>query len=441
MLRATAFPAPFNSVPVLTRAHTCHSLAPARVVHSRSSFVSLFGFQQFRQPYVNLRTVRGGRFVAAAAKKQRRRDGAGSVRMDEEEDDDIGDTGNEYDEEDEEEDEEGEDDDDDDEEIMLPLEQMKKWYMEKPLGFGEGKVYDTSIEDKLLEEMRKSIEAQAANLKKLKSNPLKPASNKKVVPIGVRVRLVNLPRKKNIHRDLKSALQGIPGIMNIVPAVTGNKKTRDPICKGFAFVDFKHEKDAVRFVELYTGQTLTFGKIQKQIKCELVNVPSSSSSPELSKNVNAATRLMVSAFEEDSNEDSNMDESALISWDGTNSDDSDDDMDNQIYGEEQEGDEENEMAFAALKMDSDDSMEMSIDSEINSLPSEQVNGNPTAEQKSSAKDKQENSLKKKQTSKKKAKKVLDVPGSAKRLKIKEKAVLSDVFSKYGLKAALASKDS
>lgn len=69
-----------------------------------------------------------------------------------------------------------------------------------------------------------------------------------VVPVGSRVRLVNLPKKKNIHRDLKSAFGGIPGIIDIVPAVTGNKKTRDPICKGFAFVDFMHEEDAVRCV-------------------------------------------------------------------------------------------------------------------------------------------------------------------------------------------------
>lgn len=62
------------------------------------------------------------------------------------------------------------------------------------------------------------------------------------------MRLVNLPKKKNILRDLKSALQGIPGIINIAPAVIGNKKTRDPICKGFAFVDFKREEDAVRCV-------------------------------------------------------------------------------------------------------------------------------------------------------------------------------------------------
>lgn len=70
----------------------------------------------------------------------------------------------------------------------------------------------------------------------------------KVVPTRGRVRLVNLPKKKNIDRDLKLAFQGIPGITNVVPAVIGNKKTRDPICKGFAFVDFKHEEDAVRCV-------------------------------------------------------------------------------------------------------------------------------------------------------------------------------------------------
>lgn len=69
-----------------------------------------------------------------------------------------------------------------------------------------------------------------------------------VVPSGVRVRVVNLPKKKNIHRDLKSAFVGVPGILNIVPAVYGNKKTREPICKGFAFVAFKSEEDATRYL-------------------------------------------------------------------------------------------------------------------------------------------------------------------------------------------------
>lgn len=115
---------------------------------------------------------------------------------------------------------------------------------------------------------------------------------------------------------------------------------------------------------------------------------------------------MVSAFEEDSNEVFNMDDSAFSSWDGTNLDDSD---------EQQESGRENEEFATALKVDCDDGVEMRIDfSETNSLPSEQVNRNPTTEQKSSTKARQENASKKKLTSKKIVKKVLDVPGSAKR---------------------------
>ncbi|XP_057448416.1 uncharacterized protein LOC130739957 [Lotus japonicus] len=173
-----------------------------------------------------------------------------------------------------------------------------------------------------------------------------------VIPIGGRVRLANLPKKRNIDRDLKSAMQGVPGIINIVPAVTGNKKTRDPICKGFAFVDFKRKKDAVRCVELCAGQTITFGKIQKQIKCEVVNAQSSSSSLQLSKNPGALP-----------------------------------------------------------------------------LPSEQ-----------GTKVRQENAPKKKLISKKKVKKVLEIPGSAKRLKIEKKSILTRIFSKYGSRPVVASKD-
>ena len=57
------------------------------------------------------------------------------------------------------------------------------------------------------------------------------------------MRVVNLPKKKSIHRDLKVAFDGVSGIINISPAVSGNKKTKDPVCKGFAFVDFKREVD------------------------------------------------------------------------------------------------------------------------------------------------------------------------------------------------------
>lgn len=58
--------------------------------------------------------------------------------------------------------------------------------------------------------------------------------------------VINLPKKKNVHRDLKTAFKDVQGIINIIPAVSGNKKTKDPICKGFAFVDFKSEEDAAR---------------------------------------------------------------------------------------------------------------------------------------------------------------------------------------------------
>ncbi|CAL5397695.1 unnamed protein product [Camellia sinensis] len=67
--------------------------------------------------------------------------------------------------------EDDDDDDEEDEEMFVPLMNMKKWIENKPSGFGEGKVYDTSIEDNLLEEMLQSREAQLANINKLKNSP------------------------------------------------------------------------------------------------------------------------------------------------------------------------------------------------------------------------------------------------------------------------------
>lgn len=65
-------------------------------------------------------------------------------------------------EDDEEEEEEGVD-------LDLPTREMKRWFADKPKGFGEGKVYDTLMEDELLEEIEQSRAAQLANLAKLKS--------------------------------------------------------------------------------------------------------------------------------------------------------------------------------------------------------------------------------------------------------------------------------
>lgn len=67
-----------------------------------------------------------------------------------------------------------------------------------------------------------------------------------VIPSGPSVRLGNLPKKKNIHRDLQAAFKGFKGIVKISPAVTGNWKTRDPVCKGFAYVELVSEEAAIR---------------------------------------------------------------------------------------------------------------------------------------------------------------------------------------------------
>ncbi|KAI9124940.1 hypothetical protein K1719_003556 [Acacia pycnantha] len=399
-----------------------------------SSFMLCCKSVQFLHSCVNLNAVYGNGFGVCASKKRGQAGAVGIVEADDFEEDggnddyDFGDF-----------DDEEEDEDEDDEGVVMPLEKMSKWLMNRPRGFGVGKMYDTSVEDKMLDEMRKSREAQAANLNKLKNNLTLPGANKdeekkaQDVKKGVQVRLVNLPKKKNVHRDLKLAFQGIPGVVDLVPAVSGNKKTRDPVCKGFAFVYFKCEEDATRFVQLYSGQTITFGKIQKRIKCELLNENSPvSSSLESSQddNTTAATpEIVVPAIEENPNEDPNMDNSVISSWDETASSSGEWDL---IYRAEQV--EENEDSAATLNVDDDDhTVELQIDSEINSL---------SLEQKSPAKPKQVNVAKKKPPSKEKVKKVpkLEVLGSAKRLKIKEKAVFSGVLSKYGSKAAFASKD-
>lgn len=166
-------------------------------------------------------------------------------------------------------------DDDDDDEVIIPLRNMKKWLENKPRGFGVDKEYDTSVEDKLMEEIEQSRKAQLANINKLKNNPVKANTKQvqqdKVVQDGLCVRLVNLPKKMNVDKDLRVAFKGVSGIVNIVPVVTGNKKTRNPVCKGMAYINFKSKDEAQRFVQMFSGRSISFGKVQKQIKCEMIN--------------------------------------------------------------------------------------------------------------------------------------------------------------------------
>ncbi|CAN1852709.1 hypothetical protein LINPERHAP1_LOCUS40732 [Linum perenne] len=308
--------------------------------------------------------------------------------------------------EEEEDDEDDYDDDDEDDETLLPYEKMQKRLAMKPRGFGEGKVYDTSIEDKLLDEMQQSQAAQAANINNLKNNPIKPSTkevdSKKIiseaVPSGIRVQVSNLPKKRNVQRDLRSAFKEFRGILDIIPAVSGNKKTKDPICKGFAFVDFKSEMDAARFVKQFSGQSIAFGKVQKQIKCRMA---SSSSS--------GASRKELAGIDMD------MDDSSVS----------------------EDEDHHHEMQ----PVDETESMESASKSKSNAVVNKKdVNGSPSPSSKKPKKGTK--SKKSNPDTKKKLNKLpkLAIPGSAKRLKVREKAVLTDVFTKYSLNAAVASKE-
>ncbi|GMI75951.1 hypothetical protein HRI_001264500 [Hibiscus trionum] len=413
------------------------------------------------------------------------------------------------------------DGEDGEEGMFVPLEKMKKWLENKPRGFGEGKVYDTSIEDKLLEDIEQSREAQTVNVNNLKNNPVKPGSkkddhkNKKVesVPVGIRVRVGNLPRKKNIHRDLKAAFDGVSGLLNISPAVSGNKKTKDPVCKGFAYVDFKREVDAIRFVQNFSGHKLTFGRIQKQIKCEMMNPARELSDNESITPVVASFRFVDSSNAIFNTNDSSSDLSLESLSDEVKdqddelvSDEFDDQDDELVYDEFDdqddvlvldEFDDQDEELVSDEFDDQDDElvsdefdelddefdeveigkgrnninaislveakdaaiMEMTSKREDDSSRLERIRalekkllarGRQQRDPKEQKDQKLERvrSIKKKVVTKRNQQKFpkeqkvqkLDIPGSSKRLKIKEKAQLTGVFSKYGLKTPLTPKE-
>ncbi|KAL9237869.1 hypothetical protein vseg_012366 [Gypsophila vaccaria] len=242
---------------------------------------------------------------------------------------------------DEDEDDSGEFDDDEvddeEEELMVPFHKMDAWLKRKPKGFGEGKVYDTSIEDELLEELEKIREAQLRNVDKLKNVAKVEETQKKVkkevkasevAPGCIRVRINNLPKKKNIHRDLKSAFKGVRGVANILPAVSGTKKTRDPVCKGFAFIDFKSQEDADRFVKAFSGKNTAFGKTEKTIKCEILRPSDAINGESVHDEHGSVPESSIAILEKKGNEVGNIEEDIpqLDAWeDDDDSDESDDD--------------------------------------------------------------------------------------------------------------------
>ncbi|XP_077237828.1 RNA-binding (RRM/RBD/RNP motifs) family protein [Tasmannia lanceolata] len=344
-----------------------------------------------------------------------------------------------------------EDDDDDGEEekemISMPLEEMGRWFRNKPSGFGEGKAYDISIEEKLLEEIEQSRKAQITNINELKTSPPNPNSKKQeqpqkaleVFPGRNQVRIGNLPKKKNIHRDLQLAFKGFPGIVNISPVVSGNKKTRDPICKGFAFVYLESEKAAYRFIEVYSKQNLKFGKLQKQITCEITNpqCSSNSASEKLAEITSISTpQLRFPAMGAETEADSDMNDNLGDLQEGTFSEGSTGIPLN--GGIELTMEHTDSMDNQDVFPDSDE-IEVGIEHIHISTPNNKQ-GVITAESLSSKQRQKRRTGQKRQTDKKNSEKTLrlNVPGSANRLKIKERAVLNGVFLKYGGKAELAS---
>lgn len=310
---------------------------------------------------------------------------------------------------------------------------MRKRFRKKPSGFGKGKVYDTSIEDQLVQEMEQATRAQLANINNLKNNPLSPNSTSgqrqlpkapKLSPSGFRVRLFNLPKKKNIHRDLQAVFKQFPGMIKFYPAVSGNKKTRDPICKGFGFVDLISKDDAIRFIRTFSGQSITFGKIKKQIKCEMMHSLSPDSlSPNSTPGPHSNSKVArLSVMEGDDTDVNFLLDNAFMASSHTPVPDESDGLNTDLEKEELELLQENEEPPHVSKIDDGNARTGNMDLTIVSSPSKEAE-NPRK-------------IKEKQYARTKVEKIpkLNIPGSARRLEVKDKTVLTSVLSKYGTKA-------
>ncbi|XP_058115465.1 uncharacterized protein LOC131258274 [Magnolia sinica] len=321
--------------------------------------------------------------------------------------------------------------------LMMPFDEMRRWFQNRPSGFGEGKMYDTSIEEKLMEEIEQSRQAQLANIDKLKNaaTPSKKKSEQQVqkapevVPSGIQVRVGNLPKKKNIHRDLQLAFKGFPGIVNISPAVSGNKKTRDPVCKGFAFLHFESEETAYRFVQTYFEQSIQFGKIQKQITCEITDPQYNSKQIAVSTSSSTLLRLPEMEEETDTDADSlswDLQEGTLYGGSEIAINGSNEDSAELVYSMEDEHTfsdwEENEVGIKQVNVSEPNNEESKRPKKQGIVLSKQRRLNRVVRKQQMVKEKSDKASR------------LEVPGSAKRLKIKERAVLTGVFSKYGVKA-------
>ncbi|URD72770.1 hypothetical protein MUK42_09380 [Musa troglodytarum] len=325
-------------------------------------------------------------------------------------------------------------------EAAMPFQEMRQWLRNKPAGFGEGKTYDTRLEDELWEEMERSRKVLLVSANKHKNEPTErdgtakpkqePLPKAGEVPCGFRVRVRNLPRKKNIHRDLQRAFQGFPDLVSISPAVIGNQKTREPICKGFAFVDFASEEAASRFVQVYSRRSVCFGKVEKQIACDIISPRGTSNRSEqcddaalgfTQPNSIEAGDTIISDIQERAFDDVAVGTRAI---------------------------DESEAAMSPKRKKESLSTHFEEREHLNILVTDNVDNESKTMIKNSGLNNSVPPMQKQQkktSSKKKAVKTYlvkaskpSLPGSVARLKIKEKTILTGVFSKYSRKVAAGS---
>ncbi|XP_039141677.1 uncharacterized protein LOC120278964 [Dioscorea cayenensis subsp. rotundata] len=304
-----------------------------------------------------------------------------------------------------------------------------EWLQNKPAGFGEGKKYETTVEDELMEEMERSRKALLASISKKKKNAMKRSerineqdsqiSNKAtdVIPSGIRVRVWNLPRKKNIHRDLQLAFKGFQGILHVSPAVIANQKTRDPVCKGFAFLVLESEHAAKRFVQTYTKQNVTFGKVQKQIMCDIVNtrISADSSDEQFSDDTSSFSQPMYDNFRDVTTSRSHSHQFPLDHIDNSPEESSSGGLDGMT---------EQEYTWAMKDKDQITSHSEETDRGLEDSNDSVMNNH---DRKQTTLKKKKIKVKSKNTSK------LSMPGLTSRLKIRERTALNGAFSKYGAK--------
>lgn len=158
-----------NSPSLHRRFTTTWSSLPPQSFHNNST--------KFHSFHFNSSLIHGpGRiaFPSFALKKS----GKGSVGLTEKDDSDV-----DFDEFFEEDEDDFQDEEEEEDEMLLPLKNMREWLAAKPRGFGEGREYDTSVEDKLLEEIEQSEAAQAANISKLKNQSSSESDSRRNVAV------------------------------------------------------------------------------------------------------------------------------------------------------------------------------------------------------------------------------------------------------------------